>query len=198
MNLPSLSFHSGALAGVIVGAVLATFSGIVGNQYEAFSLRREKERSAALLFGEVLSTVRILLEGAETSSRSGDPFGPVTRRLLATSRREMAIYERNRESLVALQEAQLRSDIHQVALRIITALDALAESFVTPDVLAIPDSGEIAGSRQWMFGFLMENMQRIPGLTQRLGRIARHNFEQYGEAVRIGIAEPSVAEPPAA
>ena len=105
-NLPNLSFHSGALVGVVVGAVLATLSGILGNQYEAFALRRERERTAALLFGEVFSTMRILLEGARASVETGEPFGPLTRRLLVATRREVEIYERNRESLVALHEAR--------------------------------------------------------------------------------------------
>jgi hypothetical protein len=186
-NLPNLSFHSGALVGVVVGAVLATLSGILGNQYEAFALRRERERTAALLFGEVFSTMRILLEGARASVETGEPFGPLTRRLLVATRREVEIYERNRESLVALHEAQLRSDMHNVALRIAMPLDGLMESFLAPE----GDARD--AERRRVFAFLMENASRIPNLTERLGRIAKHNFEDYGEAVRLRPAEPSDA-----
>lgn len=182
MNLPS--FHSGALVGVVIGGLLAMVSAIVGNQYESFALRRERERTAALLFGEVFATVRILLEGAESSLGVGEPFGPFTRRLLASARREMNIYERNRESLVALQDAQLRSDIHNVALRIIMPLESLTESFLAANG-ELPDL-----DRQRVFGFMMEQARRIPGLTARLGRIARHSFEDYGEAVQLRAVNP--------
>jgi hypothetical protein len=194
MNIPSIpDFHAGALAGVVVGAVLATLSGILGNHYETFARRHEQERSAAMLFGEVLSTVRVLLEAAEGSVNTGEPFGPVTRRLLGVARREMAIYERNRESLVALQDAKLRSEVHNVALRLCTALDALTDSFVVVDPLLLSEA-DIEGSRRWAFGFLMENGQRIPELTRRLGRLAKHNFEDYAEAVRVRQPEAPAVE----
>jgi hypothetical protein len=194
MNLPSLptvsgaSLHLSALAGVVVGAVLATLSGILGNQYEALARRREQERTAALLLGEVFATVRLLLEGAEGSVKVGEPFGPFTRRLLASVRREMNIYERNRESLVALNDAQLRSDIHNAALRIVMPLDSLLDSFL------ITDGGLAEADQRRIFGFLMEMAQRLPGLIARLGRIARHNFDDYGEAVQQRV----IAEAPPA
>jgi hypothetical protein len=187
MNIPSLNFHSGALVGVVVGGVLAMLSAIIGNQYESFALRRERERSAALLFGEVFATVRILLEGAENSLQVGEPFGPFTRRLLASARREMNIYERNRESLVALQDPQLRSDMHNVALRIIMPLESLTESFLS-------DVEPLGLDRHRVFGFMMEQARRIPGLTARLGRIAHHNFEDYGEAVQLRAIPPAGAQ----
>jgi hypothetical protein len=188
MNIPSLNFHAGALVGVVIGGLLAMLSAIVGNQYESFSLRRERERTAALLFGEVFATVRILLEGAESSLGIGEPFGPFTRRLLASARREMNIYERNRESLVALHDPQLRSDIHNVALRIIMPLESLTDSFLA-------DGAEPLGlDRRRVFNFMMDQARRIPGLTARLGRIARHSFEDYGEAVQLRAVNPPGAQ----
>ena len=89
----------GAEAGARIdwpGALLATVSGIAANQLEAFFRRRERERAAALLFGEVLSTLRVILEGAERTRHVGVAYGPVTRRMLHAARREIDIYERNR------------------------------------------------------------------------------------------------------
>jgi hypothetical protein len=43
--------HSDTLLAVVIGAVLATVSGIAATQLEAYLKRRERERDAALLFG---------------------------------------------------------------------------------------------------------------------------------------------------
>ena len=73
------SAHAETLVAVVLGALLATVSGIIANQLEAYLRRRERERSAALLFGAVLSTLRVLLESADRVRRIPPAFGPVTR-----------------------------------------------------------------------------------------------------------------------
>ena len=108
LNPLEMSPHGETLVAVVVGALLATVSGIAANQLEAFFRRREREKAAALLFGEVLSSLRVILEGAERTRRIGRPYGPVTRRMLHAARREIDIYDRNRENLLDLREATLR------------------------------------------------------------------------------------------
>ncbi len=51
--------------------------------------RRERERSDALLFGELLSTIRLLLHAAVEARTRGDPYGPPTRRMLLASALEI-------------------------------------------------------------------------------------------------------------
>jgi hypothetical protein len=88
---------------VIVGAILATVGGFAATQLEAHFRRRERERSAALLFGEVLSVIEIITVLTNETREHGDPFGPVTSRMLRAVRRETEVYERNRESLYDLR-----------------------------------------------------------------------------------------------
>ena len=99
MKLPAvdLSSHNETLWAVILGALLATASGFLATQLEAWFRRRERERNAALLFGEVLSTIALLLEIADDTRGTGDPYGPVTMRMLLAARREIDVYDRNRE-----------------------------------------------------------------------------------------------------
>jgi hypothetical protein len=182
-DLSGFGPHADTLAAVILGAMLATISGVIANQFESFLRRRERERSAALLFGEVFSTLRIVLEDASASRAVGKPYGPVTRRMLHAARRELDIYERNREALVDLREPELRSDMHNLAIRIALPLDGLLDSFLTGGDL------DEAG-RESAFAFMMSNVGRIAALVKRLGKIARHSFDNYDEIPRFGSAPP--------
>jgi hypothetical protein len=172
---------------VVLGALLATISGVVGNQLEALMRRRERERSAALLFGEVLSTLRVLLEGAADFRRRDPPYGFVTRRMLRAARREIDIYERNRESLVDLRDARLRTDVHALSLRIAMPLDGVLDSFAGAEGGGAGLDGEASGdeARDRGFAFMMTNVDQIPGLVARLGRIARHSFDHFEAAAII-------------
>src|SRR5579872_2276421 len=97
LDLSGVLTHADTLAAIVIGALVATISGVLANQVEAHFRRRERERLAALLFGEVFSTLRVILEGAEAARRRAPPYGSVTRRMLHAARRELDIYERNRE-----------------------------------------------------------------------------------------------------
>jgi hypothetical protein len=176
-----LDSHADTLAAVVLGALLATVSGVIANQLEAHIRRRERERAAALLFGEVFSTLRIILEDASVSREVGEPYGRVTRRMLQAARREVDIYERNREALVDLRKPALRSDMHNLALRIAMPLDGLLDSF-----LAGGDLDDEARDRA--FEFMMANVERIAALVTRLGKIAGHSFDNYNEIARFGVS----------
>jgi hypothetical protein len=186
MRLPSLDLspHAETLAAVVVGALLATASGVVANQLEAWFKRRERERTAALLFGEVISTLRVILEGAELTRRVGRPYGPVTRRMLLAARREIDIYERNRESLLDLRDAKLRVDLHNAMMRISLPLDGVIDATVTPD----ERDDEI---RDGAFVFMTESLASLPPIVARLGRIAKHSFDDYDRIPRVGAPAPA-------
>jgi hypothetical protein len=171
--------HGDTLIAVVVGALLATVSGVVANQMEAFFRRRERERAAALLFGEVFSTLRVILEGAERTRHVGAPYGPVTRRMLHAARREIDIYERNREALLDLREAKLRVELHALMVRIAMPLDGVIDSFGDPNV-----SDDEA--RNLGFEFMIESVSAVPGMVARLGRIAGHRFEHYDRITQPG------------
>ena len=51
----------GTVWSVVAGAALATVGGLVAGQIENRLRRREREQSAALLFGELLSALRLVI-----------------------------------------------------------------------------------------------------------------------------------------
>ncbi len=175
---------------VVLGAVLATLGGFAATQFERITARRERERNAALLFGEVLSTMVIILELAQETRGRGDPYGPVTMRMLMSARRELEVYERNRERLFELADGGLRARIHTLMVRLSMPLEGifeytreladatsrLAASGVPPDE-ARGELDEIAARRDSSFEFLMETAEQIKASVVRLEPLARHSFQ---------------------
>lgn len=180
LEFPEFSHQNETLVAIVLGALLATISGVVANQLEVFFRRRERERSAALLFGEVLSTLRVILEGAESTRHIGEPYGPVTRRMLHAARREIDIYDRNREALVDLRDAGLRVEMHALMVRIAMSLDGVIDSLAT-------SGGGDDEARDGAMAFINETLRGLPNLVTRLGGIARYNFNHYDRVTRPGV-----------
>jgi len=176
--------HTETIGAVAVGALLATVGGVAANQLEAYFRRRDRERTAALLLGETLSGLRVLLQGAERARHIGEPYGPFTLRLLHAARRELDIYDRNRESLLDLRNAALRVDVHVVMVSIAMPLDGMIDSIVNP-------GGGDNETRDQAFFFILENVAKIKPLVDRLGRIARHRFDDFDRIPRATAAAPS-------
>ena len=176
--------HAGTIGAVVVGALLATLGGIGVSQVEAWLRRRDRERTAALLFGESLSGLRLLLENAQRARGIGEPYGPFTLRLLRAARREIDIYERNRESLLDLRNPALRVDIHVMMVSTAMSLDGIIESAI----------GSAAGdddARDQAFAFMVVGLGRMPPLVERLGRIARHRFDDFDRVQRGTAPAPA-------
>jgi hypothetical protein len=85
-----LDIDTGAstLIGVTAGALLATLGGLLAGQFEHHLRRLEREKSAALLFGEILAALRLILRLAQDAHGRGDPFGSITTRILRAAQRE--------------------------------------------------------------------------------------------------------------
>lgn len=187
---------------VMLGACLATGGGLVANQFEWRMQQQRKERNAALFFGEVLSTVAVVLKLAHRTKQIGDPFGPVTLRMLRAVRREIEIYERNRESLIDLRDAGLRANIHQLTLRLAMPIDGLfdisqeiasIESQLKSRTLDATDREEIEARlaelkerRDGTYEYILERSAEINGVLSHLGPLARHKFDVEAYAVRTG------------
>ena len=176
--------HAETLAAVTLGAVVATAAGVVANLFEARIHRRERERAAALLFGEVISTLRTILAAALQSMSVGERYGPVTRRMLIAARRELDIYERNRESLLDLRDARLRVDVHSTMVRIAMPLDGIIASLDDPTA----QSGQ---ARDLGAEFLAETLSRFPPLVERIARVAGQGFDLYEDVFRPPPARAS-------
>jgi hypothetical protein len=116
------------LAAVFTGAILATLGGVAATQIEERVDRTRRERDAARFFGEVLASIEVIVEDAAATRKIGEPYGPVTMRMLTTARREVEIYERNRERLFEIRDPLLRARIQRHVLRVTLPLESVIDS----------------------------------------------------------------------
>jgi|HubBroStandDraft_4_1064222.scaffolds.fasta_scaffold40605_2 hypothetical protein len=188
------------LAAVIIGAVLATLGGFAATQVEGRLRRRERERSAALLFGEVLSVIELLTTLANEARGRGEPYGGFTMRMTRALRRETEVYDRNRESLYDLRDATARARIHSLMARLTLSLDgvfdlteeiALAESALSAMAADDPSGAEASArlealreQRGLSFDFAVETAREIKPVVAELEKLARQSFETYASNIR--------------
>lgn len=185
---------------IVIGAVLATAGGLTATWIERTIERHHRERNAALFFGEMLSTLDVLLELGAQTRKIGDPYGPITLRMLRASRREIDIYDRNRESLFYLRDAHLRARIHANVLRLTMPLDSIfdftQEIAVTEAQLdALPQNHErrrdialriedLRQRRDGSFDFIIETAPQLKATVADLERIAGQSFRQIAQVAR--------------
>jgi hypothetical protein len=185
---------------VIIGAVLATVGGFAATQLEGILRRRERERSAALLFGEIMSVIELLAALADRSRGQGDPYGPFTMRLMRAVRRETYAYDRNRESLFDLRDAKLRAQIHALMVRITLTLEGVFDSDeqigLTQTALKALDANDPARAelterlesametRASAFDFVVETTAETRPIIEVLKPLARETFDAYSTVVQ--------------
>jgi hypothetical protein len=177
---------------VILGAFLATGGGLVANQFEWRAQTRRRERNAALFFGEVLSSFAMILKRADETKKIGEPFGPITLRMLRSARREIDIYERNRENLLDLHDAELRSRIHALSIRLALPLDGIFDAAQEIAALEVQlrsrnlderdreefavRVAEIKERREAGYDYVLETAAEIPDVLASLSPLAGHDF----------------------
>src|ERR1700744_84159 len=122
------SSSQSALWAVILGALLATVGGFVATQMERVVEHRRRERNAALFFGELLTTLQIILRFTKLTHGRGDPYGPITLRMLRSAGKEIEIYDRNRESLFDLRHAHLRARIQTLVIRLTMPIESVFDT----------------------------------------------------------------------
>ncbi len=185
---------------VFLGAVLATLGGFAATQMEWQIERRRRERNAALFFGEVLQTLCVLLSLADDSRAIGDPYGPITLRMLRSALKEIEIYNRNRESLYDIRNAELRARIHTQVLRITMAadgvFDAINEIAIVRERARMPGISdlqrkehedrldEIWTIRQSSFDFAAESGEALKAIIKQLEPIAHFSFDGIDRVAR--------------
>jgi hypothetical protein len=167
-EIPEIGFEASTLIAVGVGAVLATAGGFLATMYEAWLRRRERERTAAVTFGEILASLRVLIKAAGEAHGIGDPWGPLTMRLFRGARREVDAYERSRPALSDLRRTDLRLALHAVMIRIALGLDGLLEATVE-------------GDRQGSYEYLLEIAPSLEDLVHRLVPVAGQPIQPYDE-----------------
>ena len=186
---------------IVAGAILATTGGLIATQLEhRFDMKR-RERESALFFGEIMTMVRMTAEAAERARGIGDPFGPVTMRLLRMVRRELDVYDRNRERLFELKDPIMRAHIHRTLLRTMMGVEGTIESAneaakLEDEILSSPDMApqrlevltrrmeDQKERRNLSFDFLNEMSQSAVDLAKKLEPIARVDFDTLLKAAR--------------
>jgi hypothetical protein len=185
---------------IIIGAVLATVGGLFATWIERRIELSQRERTAALFFGETMSTLGVILVHAQRSRQIGDPYGAITQRMLRLARREIEIYERNRENLVFLRNGSLRARIHTEFLRTSLPLDgifdltqeiALAEAHLKALAADAPERADVIAkiaslraSRDAGFDLVMEMSQHIESIVADLEPLAHQSFRHLAEVAR--------------
>ena len=186
-----------------LGAVLATVGGFVATQVEHRVDAGRRQKQAALFFGEVMALLGTTVSAAERARGVGDPYGPVTMRLLRTIRREIDVYDRNRERLFELRDPSLRIRIHTTLLRTIMGVQGAIEAAEECTALAAelkmnPDMSEArrehltarladqCNRRDGGFDFLIEASRQAAAVIKELEPIAKVDFAALVQAARNG------------
>lgn len=182
------------LIGVVVGAVVATLGSFAASWYERRLLRREREKDAALVFAEMLRTLGLQIAVVRAAHARGDPFGPITIRMARAVRREVDIYDRNRERLFVVQDAGLRPKASALMARLTFAIERVLDN---TDALAGSPSeeerDELAAGREQAFEFLVETADELPALVDRFAALAGTRLADF-DLASIGFAPPRRAQ----
>lgn len=185
---------------IVLGSIMATMGALAATQIEWRVERRRREQHAAVFFGEVLATLLAVLRIAKRVKGIGDPYGPVTMRMLRQALQEIGIYDRNRENLYAIQNAGLRARIHTSVLRISSPLNGIFDT--TEEVragrirLRTPGLSqeerdeiearilELTEMREGAFQFMERTALEIDALVKDLEPVAGHSFVDIAAAAR--------------
>ena len=185
---------------IVLGSIMATMGALAATQIEWRVERRRREQHAAVFFGEVLATLLAVLRIAKRVKGIGDPYGPVTMRMLRQALQEIGIYDRNRENLYAIQNPGLRARIHTSVLRISSPLNGIFDT--TEEVRAgqirlrtpgLPQEErveiearilELTEMREGAFEFMERTALEIDALVKDLEPVAGHSFVDIAAAAR--------------
>jgi signal transduction histidine kinase len=186
------------MGAIVLGSVLATVGALAATQIEWRFEKRRREQHAALFFGEVLATLLVLLGIAKRVKGIGDPYGPVTMRMLRQALQEIGIYDRNRENLYNLSNAALRARIHTLVLRVSSPLNGIFDT--TEEIRAVqtrlrsadvsenereeigPRIAQLTEMREGAFEFMEETAREIEALVKDLEPVAGHSFVDIAAA----------------
>jgi hypothetical protein len=180
IDFPDFAQDADTLVAVAVGAILATLGGMVANLWEERQQRVRLERSAALIFGEILASLRVMMRAVDDAKGRGDPFGPLTMRLLRGARREVDAYERSRLALSDIRNADLRLSVHALMVRFALGIDATLET-------------EDPAARELSYEYLLVLVPKINPLVNRLLPLAGQPVSPYDELTHTpdGVAPSS-------
>lgn len=187
------------LIAVVLGAILATIGGFTATVLERYLDKREREQNAALFFGEILSSMAVILRFADETKKIGEPYGPVTMRMLRSARSELDIYDRNRETLFDLRDADLRARIQTLLIRLSMPLDGVIEATEELKAMRVqlkaqrdPDErAELEARikadeirREGGYEFIVNTAAQLKSVIAGLEPVAGHSFDRIDKIAR--------------
>lgn len=186
-EIPNFGVPDDTLVAVVLGALLATLGGFIAARFEAWLRRRERERDAALLLGEIVFTFVTVLKMTDETRRIGDPYGPITMQMLAGARREADAYERHRDRLPDLADPRLRLGMHKLMITLTMTLDGMlanAGAEFPATKAGRSAAAALKAQRDSAFDFIMQSIPQLDPLLKQLSRIARISFDGHEAAAR--------------
>jgi len=174
--------------------VVATLGSFAASWYERRAFRREREADAALVFGELLHALSLHILVLRDAHGHGDPFGPITIRMARAARREVEIYDRNRDRLFSVRDAALRMYARALIARLTFALERVLDA--TEAIAGSPsetERAEQASAREQAFEFLMECADELPRLASRFAALANVQLADLDPAA-VGLTPPARKE----
>ena len=161
--------------------------------------KKEKEQNAALFFGEILSSLAIIIRFADETKKIGDPFGPVTMRMLRSARNELDVYDRNREQVFNIRDGDLRARLQTLLIRISMPIDGVIEASdeiknMREAIRSVKDPAERTeiearlkldeARRNGGFEFILERAEELKSVIGGLGPLAKTSFDRLDRIAR--------------
>ncbi len=173
--------HAETFVAVVLGAVLATVSGLVATQVEARQRRSERQRDSALFIGELLLGLGVLIDETVERRKVGEPYGPITIRVLRSARRELDLYERRREQLYDVRNAELRGRIHGLIVRLTLPIDGIIET--TELLRRNPEQTDLRDVREGAFDFMVDLRSELTELVDQLSKVAGEPIARFSSVL---------------
>jgi hypothetical protein len=194
---------------MLLGAFLASLGGFTVAWVLDRMERRREERSIALVCLDLLTTLHVMTNLARDARGRGDPYGPLTMRLIASCRRDLEVYQRNRERIADIQDPAVRSQIYTCMIRVSMAIDGvLTETELLPTLNAeiatarrngaanlddlVRDYDARATRRDASFDFLVTTMNESwDPLSKRLRELSKSPSGSVSEIIAANTAAPA-------
>ena len=198
---------------MLLGAFLASLGGFSVAWVLDRMERKRQERSIALVCLDLLTSLGVLVKLAERARGRGDPYGPLTLRLVRSCLRDLEVYERNRERVADISDAVLRAELYECMARMLMCIEGiLSENDIiaaaNDSMEAARDRGdgtkaealeqqckERATRRDASFDFMIETALEFGApLSAKLRKIAKSEAQNLDRVV--GAFAQSAAPPP--
>lgn len=193
---------------MLLGAFLASLGGFSVAWVLDRMERKREERSIALVCLDLLTTLHVMTNLARDARGRGDPYGPLTMRLIASCRRDLEVYQRNRERIADIGDPAVRSLIYTCMVRVSMAIDGVlteTETLATVDNAIeaaranggaklddlMRDRGARLARRDASFDFIVTTMNETWGpLSTRLREIAKSSSGSIEEIIAANAVPP--------